>query len=115
MRERVPMIQNCNKLLALLFLTGLSVTALAAPQKTTYSTVDLVAEQETLPADGGTVTLGFELAPDPSWHAYWSNPGDAGKEPSIKWDLPDGFSVSGFAFPTPHLLPFGELNTYGYE
>ena len=93
---------------------GLAVAAAAAPQKTAYSTVDLVAEQTSLPA-GGTVTLGFHLDPDPTWHAYWANPGDAGKEPSVKWTLPEGFEIGELAFPTPHLLPFGALNTYGFE
>ena len=38
-----------------------------------------------------------------------------GMEPTINWELPEGFSVGEFAFPTPHLLPFGDLVTYGYE
>ncbi|MEL7185476.1 MAG: thioredoxin family protein [Pseudomonadota bacterium] len=93
----------------------LVLPAAAAPLKTKYSTIDLIAESASLPANGGTVTVGFYIEPDVTWHAYWSNPGDAGMEPTISWDLPDGFSVSEFEFPTPHLLPFGELITYGYE
>ena len=94
---------------------GLIATASAAPTKTKYSTIDLVAEQASLPVDGGTITIGFYIEPDATWHAYWSNPGDAGMEPSIAWELPEGFSAGAFEFPTPHLLPFGDLNTYGYE
>jgi thiol:disulfide interchange protein len=101
-------------LLALIAL-GLSAQALAEPVKTKYSTIDLVAEQASLPADGGSITVGFFIEPDQTWHAYWANPGDAGMEPSISWELPDGFEAGAFVFPTPHLLPFGELNTYGYE
>ncbi len=96
-------------------LLGLVATASAEPQKTKYSTIDLVAESTSLPADGGAVAIGFSIQPDETWHAYWKNPGDAGMEPSISWELPDGFAVGEFAFPTPHVLPFGELNTYGYE
>jgi len=103
-----------NLLLALVAL-GLSAPALAAPVKTKYSTIDLVAEQTTLPANGGSITVGFYIEPDQTWHAYWANPGDAGMEPSVDWELPDGFEAGAFVFPTPHLLPFGELNTYGYE
>jgi thiol:disulfide interchange protein DsbD len=101
-------------LLAIMAL-GLSAQALAEPVKTKYSTIDLVAEQASLPADGGSITLGFYIEPDQTWHAYWSNPGDAGMEPSVSWELPDGIEAGEFEFPTPHLLPFGELNTYGYE
>lgn len=102
-------------LLTVLIALGLMASAFAAPQKTKYSTIDLVAEQASLPANGGSVTIGFYVKPDATWHAYWSNPGDAGMEPSVQWELPEGFDVGDFAFPTPHLLPFGELNTYGYE
>ena len=109
------MIQFVRTLLTLLLLTGLVATAVAAPQKTKYSSIDLIAEQATLPAAGGTVTVGFYIEPDATWHAYWVNPGDAGMEPTIAWDLPEGFAAGAFEFPTPHLLPFGELNTYGFE
>jgi thiol:disulfide interchange protein DsbD len=106
---------TARALLAALFTLGLVATAFAAPQKTKYSTIDLVAEQASLPADGGAVTIGFYIKPDETWHAYWSNPGDAGMEPSVSWELPEGFDVGAFEFPVPHLLPFGDLNTYGYE
>jgi len=102
-------------LLAAFLTLGLAASAFAAPQKTKYSTIDLVAEQAGLPADGGSVTIGFYIKPDVTWHAYWSNPGDAGMEPSVSWELPEGFEVGAFEFPVPHLLPFGDLNTYGYE
>ena len=101
--------------LVLVVSLGLVTLASAAPTKTRYSTIDLVAETASLPVDGGTVAIGFFIEPDATWHAYWSNPGDAGMEPSIAWELPEGFSVGAFEFPTPHLLPFGDLNTYGYE
>ena len=103
--------------IALVFVVSLGLVASvsAAPTKTKYSTIDLVAETASLPVDGGTIAIGFFIEPDATWHAYWSNPGDAGMEPSIAWELPEGFSVGAFEFPTPHLLPFGDLNTYGYE
>ena len=85
-------------LLAIMAL-GLSAQALAEPVKTKYSTIDLVAEQASLPADGGSITLGFYIEPDQTWHAYWANPGDAGMEPSVDWDLPDGFEAGAFVFP----------------
>ena len=102
---------------AAVLLAGLTLvgSAIAAPVSTTYSTVDLIAEQASLPADGGTVTLGFYLEPNPGWHAYWSNPGDAGLEPRMRWDLQEGFEAAPFEFPVPHVLPFIDLITYAYE
>ena len=89
--------------------------AAADSQKTAHSSVALLAEQQSLPAKGGAVTLGLQLEPDPGWHAYWRNPGDAGKEASIGWALPEGFAASELRFPTPTLIPFGEFNTYGFK
>ena len=89
--------------------------ALAAPRQTTYSSVDLIAETAGLPAAGGTVTVALDLRPKPGWHAYWRNPGDAGKAPAIRWALPDGFEASALRFPPPKLIPFGEFVTYGFE
>ena len=103
-----------NRVLALL--SALIALPLgAATTQTEYSRVELIAEQASLPASGGTVTVGFFLEPEPGWHAYWINPGDAGKAPSIRWSLPDGFVADALQFPAPHLIPFGEFNTYGFD
>jgi len=86
-----------------------------AEQRTEYSTVDLIAETASLPADGGAITLGIYLKPDPKWHAYWINPGDAGKEVSIRWTLPEGFEAGELQYPAPHVIPFDIFNTYGFD
>ena len=96
-------------------LTLAAGAAWAEPVKTSHSTVELIAEQGSLSAAGGALVLGLHLAPDPTWHAYWANPGDAGKEPSMKWALPEGFEAGPLQFPAPHLVPFGDLNTYAFE
>ena len=100
---------------ALLAAVGFAPGVAADVQQTTYSRIELIAEQATVPATGGRVTLGFHLQPNRGWHAYWLNPGDAGKEPSIDWTLPDGFAAHPLQFPAPHLIPFGDFNTYGYK
>ncbi len=99
-------------LLAGLWLSG---AAFPAPVTTTYSTVELIAEQASLPAGGGTVSAGFHIEPNPGWHTYWSNPGDAGLEPRMRWELQEGFEAAPFEFPAPHVLPFFDLVTYAYE
>ena len=98
-------------------LTGLALCgpAIAEPVKTIYSTVDLIAEQATLPSSGGKVTVGLYLEPDPTWHAYWINPGDAGLPASISWSLPEGFEAGELQFPAPHIIPFVDLITYGFD
>ena len=94
---------------------ALAGTAWAEPVKTRYSTVELIAEQASLPAAGGIVGAGFRLQPSPGWHAYWLNPGDAGLPATLRWTLPDGFSAAEPRFPVPHLIPFGDLVTYGFD
>ena len=104
-------ISACIALLALQF----AAVVHGAEQRTQYSTVELIAESASLPADGGTVTVGFYLRPDPKWHAYWINPGDAGKEVSIRWTLPEGMEAGELQYPAPHVIPFDIFNTYGFD
>ena len=104
-----------TRIAALLALALAAGPAWAEPITTSHSTVELIAQQGSLPADGGTVTLGLRLQPNPTWHAYWANPGDAGKEPSMHWALPEGFEAGPLQFPAPRLVPFGDLNTYAFK
>ena len=83
--------------------------------QTTHTRVELITEQATLPADGGYVNVGFHIEPNPGWHVYWMNPGDAGLPATMQWSLPEGFSASEFEFPAPHVIPFGNLVTYGFD
>ncbi|MDH5619639.1 MAG: protein-disulfide reductase DsbD family protein, partial [Gammaproteobacteria bacterium] len=101
--------------IALLAAVLLPLAAIGMPQETRYTTVELISENASVPVTGGTITVGLYLEPNPSWHAYWSNPGDAGKAPRITWSLPPGFDAGEFSFPSPVLLPFGDLTTYGYD
>ena len=101
-------------LLALLSVVAVHFVS-AEAIRTQYSDVDLLSENASLPSAGGSIEVGLYLKPDPTWHAYWTNPGDAGKEPSIRWDLPEGFEASELTFPTPHVIPFESFITYGYD
>ncbi len=115
MRMRPSPNSSWRPLASLLLAVTVHAGVHAAEQRTAYSTVDLVAEQASLPTAGGTVTLGLHLEPDPGWHAYWTNPGDAGKEASIRWTLPEGFETGELQFPAPHVIPFDIFNTYGFD
>lgn len=65
--------------------------------------VKLVAESRT-PAPGKRLTLALQLIPEPGWHTYWSNPGEAGFPPRAEWTLPAGFSAGGLQHPVPSEL-----------
>ena len=51
---------------------------------------------------------------DKDWHTYWINPGDSGDPASFNWDLPEGFNISEPIRPTPELIPYPPLTTFGY-
>jgi len=74
----------------------------------------LVAETPT-PAAGQQVTLALDTKPQPGWHGYWQNPGDAGFPAKLDWTLPKGASVSDPAYPIPGTLLIAGLMNYVFE
>ena len=97
-------------IMALAMLLGL--TPLRAEPNHIVAT--LVAESAT-PAPGQTVTLAVAMQPEPGWHGYWSNPGEAGFEPRFVWTLPSGATTGTVAFPVPKPLVIGGLMNYVFE
>ncbi len=95
---------------AWLAITGLSRPAMAAP----HLAAQLVAENPA-PSPGSTTTLAIALAPEPGWHGYWSNPGDAGTPPDIRWTLPQGVTVGALRYPVPQQLVISGLMNHVYE
>ena len=88
--------------------------AQAVPVKTDNTQVELLAETSSI-RSGETFTLGLKLTPDPGWHTYWINPGDAGKAASLRWDAPEGLEFGELGFPAPGFVPFMDLMSYGYN
>jgi thiol:disulfide interchange protein/DsbC/DsbD-like thiol-disulfide interchange protein len=76
--------------------------------------VRLVAESSA-PAPNREVTLAFVMTPEPGWHGYWQNPGDAGVETKVDWRLPYGMTVSPLRYPVPQPLLISGLMNYVYE
>jgi len=76
--------------------------------------VELVAEGPA-PAAGGKVALAIRMTPRPGWHGYWKNPGDAGFENTVTWNLPNGASAAPLRYPVPKPLVVAGLMNYVYE
>ncbi len=74
----------------------------------------LVAETMT-PAAGQDVTLALDSRPEPGWHGYWQNPGDAGFPATLKWTLPKDVTVGEPAYPVPGMLLMAGLMNYVFE
>ena len=49
----------------------------------------------------GPIKMGILVDLEPGWHLYWTNPGDAGLAPAIRWTLPPGFSAGPLLHPVP--------------
>jgi len=70
----------------------------------------LVAESATA-APGKPVAIAIRMQPQPGWHGYWQNPGDAGLSAQVRWTLPDGVTVTALRYPVPErLLIAGLMN-----
>ena len=76
--------------------------------------VSLVAESST-PATGDQTTLAVVMKPQPGWHGYWRNPGDAGLPPKLTWTLPDQFRAGDPAYPTPKPLLISGIMNHVYD
>ncbi len=59
--------------------------------------------------------IGIKMDMQKNWHTYWKNPGDSGGPIKVSWNLPDGVGVSDIYWPTPKLIPYSPLMTYGYK
>lgn len=101
-------------LFVLMTLVGWPVQAQLAKPGERHIAIELVPETST-PAAGATVDLAFVSRPEPSWHGYWKNPGDAGIESTLKWTLPTGVKAGPLVYPVPHRLLISGLMNYVYE
>jgi thiol:disulfide interchange protein DsbD len=88
---------------------------LAFPQSSAHARVELLARQTTI-MPGSGLQLGIHFILEPGWHIYWINPGDSGQPPSLKWQLPPGFTAGEIQWPRPQRMQSSsELADYGYH
>jgi len=74
---------------------------------------ELVAEGPA-PA-GGEVELAIHMRPQPGWHGYWLNPGDAGLPMDVQWQLPKGYAAGPLRYPVPTPLTVGGIMNYVFD
>ncbi|MBS0480194.1 MAG: thioredoxin family protein [Proteobacteria bacterium] len=99
-----------------------AIVALAAParaqdvsrQPGPHLRIALVAESDT-PKAGSEVAIALDTTPQPGWHGYWRNPGDAGFPAKLDWTLPAGVTVGEPAYPAPQRLLISGLMNYVFE
>ncbi len=64
------------------------------------------------PRPGHSVLVGLRMTPQPGWHGYWSNPGDSGLAPVVKWTAPPGVHFGPLRHPAPSLLRVMGVTSY---
>lgn len=100
--------------LARLILLLLALFAVAPAFAAQHMTVSAVAETQH-PAPGKPFAIAVVMEPEPGWHGYWRNPGDAGVAPRIDWTAVAGTRISQPAFPVPQRLSIAGIMNYVYE
>lgn len=99
------MLRRLLFLIALLLVPALTHARGIEPQ--------LVAEGPAPP--GGEVELAIHMRPEPGWHGYWLNPGDAGLPMEVQWQLPKGYAAGALRYPVPTRLTVGGIMNYVFD
>ena len=109
---------------ALLHLLALLMALPAAAQelpavapRPTHIKAEVITERSSV-APGGTVWLAVRMRPEPGWHGYWLNPGDAGL--GLDLSLSDDrfkpwYALGNPLYPVPHTLLVQGLMNHVYE
>ena len=92
---------------------GLLLLAAPASAAPTHLAAELVASGPAAP--GGDVQLAIHFRPEPGWHGYWLNPGDAGVGMALTWNAPTGARIQPPHYPVPQTLLIAGLMNHVYE
>ena len=84
------------------------------PVETGHASVSLVKFNTNLSTQN-ELFIGIKMDMQKNWHTYWKNPGDSGGPIKVIWNLPENVTIEGPFWPTPELLPYPPLMTYGYK
>ena len=79
-----------------------------------YVDATLIAESA-VPRAGGSVLIGLQMTPKPGWHGYWSNPGESGLAPEVKWTAPRGVHFGALQHPAPTLMRVMGMTSYVHD
>ncbi len=95
---------------------GLARAQDTAPQtaQKNHVQVRLVPERTTVEGND-MILIAIEQTIDDGWHSYWTNPGDSGIAPIIKWKLPEGAAIAETLWPVPLEINVAGIVNYGYE
>ncbi len=102
------------KFLEIFFLLFFCVAINAVTVNTGHANVSLVKYENTQGNQNRNL-IGIRMDMQKNWHTYWKNPGDSGGPIKVNWSHDDNVSISELNWPTPSLIPYEPLMTYGYK
>ncbi len=108
----IPLLRALFSLLVLICALP-AAAQLQRPASTQHLAAELIADGPAVP--GETLTLAIRFTPEPGWHGYWANPGDAGYGMRLDWSLPEGWKAGEPLYPVPHKLLLAGLMNHVYE
>ena len=102
------------KFLKIFFLLFFCIAINAVTVDTGHANVSLV-KFESVQGNQTKNLIGIRMDMQKNWHTYWKNPGDSGGPIKVNWSHNDNISISELYWPTPSLIPYEPLMTYGYK
>ena len=100
------------KYLKLFFLLVFFTNIYAEAVNTGHAEVSLV--KFNTQSDGNKKLIGIKMDMQKNWHTYWKNPGDSGGPIKVQWKTSDNIEIGNIKWPSPELIPYEPLMTYGY-
>ena len=100
-----------NCIISLLIFSNISF---GNPVETGHASVSIIKFDPNL-SQKNELFIGIKMDMQKNWHTYWKNPGDSGGPINVAWSLPEDVTIEGPLWPTPQLLPYPPLMTYGYK
>ncbi len=98
-----------------ILMTVALLVGLSAPASAQTNITARLAAESLAPASGSTVLLAIDMTPDPGWHGYWRNPGDAGVGIALDWALPKGVTLGPMRWPVPEKLVVAGLMNHVFN
>ena len=100
------------KFLKLFFLLALFIHLESETINTGHANVSLVKINDESISQNNLI--GIKMDMQKNWHTYWKNPGDSGGPIKVQWKTSDNIEIGNIKWPSPELIPYEPLMTYGY-
>ena len=99
------------KFIRLFFLLALFTNLESETVNTGHAEVSLVKFSSTSASSKNLI--GIKMDMQKNWHTYWKNPGDSGGPIDVKWNTDKNIKIENIKWPSPQLIPYEPLMTYG--